>query len=57
MKQDHSALEALLIEFPIDLNELHYFGGWTLLHFAVSTNDPRGADLVLKFGLDVNSQT
>jgi ankyrin repeat protein len=31
--------------------------GWTLLHFAISKNDLVTADLLLKFGLEVNSQT
>lgn len=41
----------------MDLNELKYFGGWTLLHFAVSVDDPAIADLLMKFGLDANAQT
>lgn len=28
-----------------------------MLHFATSQNDVAGADLLLKFGLDVNCQT
>jgi hypothetical protein len=47
----------MLIEFTIDLNTLKYMGGWSLLHFTISQNDVAGADLLLKFGLDVNSQT
>ena len=56
-KKDHASLQALLVEFPIDLNTLRYLGGWTLLHFAVSTSDLISTDLLLKFGLDVNSTT
>lgn len=36
---------------------MRFLGGWTLLHFAISKNDIVATDLLLKFGLDVNSTT
>jgi len=36
---------------------LRFLGGWTLLHFAISKNDIVAADILLKFGLDVNCTT
>ena len=57
MKKDHSSLEKFLVEYPVDLTELRYLGGWTLLHFAISVNDPVSADLLLRMGLDGNAQT
>ena len=50
-------MQEFLVEYPVDLNELKYFGGWSLLHFAVSVDDPVAADLLMKFGLDANIQT
>ena len=57
MKKDHASLQRFLIEYPVDLTELRYLGGWTLLHFAVSIKDPITVDLLFKMGLDGNVQT
>jgi ankyrin repeat protein len=57
MRKDHQALQDLLSEFPIDLTEMRYLGGWSLLHFATSASDPVAADLLLRFGIDANIQT